>query len=434
MRAIVRTLLVCIAGCASFALSSLAGAGLTPAAIGERARRAPAATRPSLSLATSRGIEELIGAGRDHSPVAWDPKRGLWWSRNIPPHWWQSALALRTLVRYLERTGNTASIYEDVIRATYERNVLTPHAAATTNFVNKYLDDTAWWGLAWLEAARYELRYRRDLVDAETFLHLAEWDATAIADTPRSCGGVRWRLGSAPDTIANAEYTALAAELYGFRSRPGIFADPQLAARWLSEARGTLKWLIDSRLVNIGTGVVVADKLSSNCRRRLGGPMTYTEGEVADALTQLGIALHNVSYFKQAARFLSYAIRRWSPTTTRTVLSEPCERANLPCELRRRRFNLPAYKGILVQAVDDWSLATRSHAYRSFLLAQGAAIIEHDISDGDIHAGTCATAHTCQFGFYWGLSIVPGASSLGVTVGTQTTALDALIAAGSTAR
>lgn len=66
---------------------------------------------------------------------------------------------------------------------------------------------------------------------------------------------------------------------------------------------------------------------------------------------------------------------------------------------------------------------------RGFLLAQGSAIVQNDISDGDIHAGTCVTPHTCQFGFYWGLPIAPGASSLGATVGTQTSALDALVAA-----
>ena len=154
-------------------------------------------------------------------------------------------------MRYLEHTRNTASVYQHVIVTTYKRNVLTPHAAATTNFVNKYLDDTAWWGLAWLEAATHELRYRHDVTDAGTFVRVAEWDATAVAGAPKWCGGIQWRLGSPPDTIANAEYAALAGELYDFRNQPEIFADAPLAARWLSQARSTVKWLVDSRLVNM---------------------------------------------------------------------------------------------------------------------------------------------------------------------------------------
>lgn len=172
------------------------------------ARRPRTGSPPAFSIAARRGIVELIGGGGDDSPVAWDPKRGLWWSKNSPAHWWQSALGLRTLVRYLERTGNTNPVYQQLILAIYSRNVLTPHADATTNFVNRFLDDTAWWGLAWLEAAKYELRYRHDLSDTATFLGLAEWDANAVADAPKRCGGIEWERGYPPDTIATALRTS----------------------------------------------------------------------------------------------------------------------------------------------------------------------------------------------------------------------------------
>jgi hypothetical protein len=334
-------------------------------------------------------------------------------------------------VRYLERTRNTDPIYQHVILATYARNVLTPHAAATTNFVNKFLDDTAWWGLAWLEAAKYELRYRHDLNYAGTFLRLAEWDATKIADAPKRCGGVEWRLGYPPDTIANSEYAALAGGLYDFRNRPGVFADAQLAAYWLSEARSTLKWLVDSKLVDMRTGIV-ADTMAGSCRRPLKGPITYTEGQVAEALTQLGMATGDRTYFRQAARFLTYATSRFTELTN-GVLSEPCESRRGRCETHRKKpWDVAAYKGVLMQAVDDWSTATGSSAYRGFVLAQSAAILQNDASDGGVQPGACATPHTCQFGLYWASRVAPGASVIGVTVGTQTSALDVLTAALTT--
>jgi Glycosyl hydrolase family 76 len=391
---------------------------------------------PTFGVAASRGIAELVGDGGDHSPVAWDAKRGLWWTDNsfASPYWWQSALELRTLVRYLEHTGNTDPTYQHVILATYQRNILTPHANAGKDFVDKYLDDTAWWGLAWLEAAKYELRYRHDLTDAGTFLRLAEWDGDAVANASKRCGGIEWKLGHPPDTIANAEYAALAAGLYAFRNGPGIFVDAEIAAHWLSQARSTLKWLVRSSLVNMETGTV-ADKLNSACDKLLGGPMTYTEGEVAEALTQLGTALHDRFYLKQAARFLRYATGPWSGMITDGsgmitggVLQEPCESWAVMCETRRKRFDLPAYKGILVQAVYDWSVATGSIAYHGFLLAQASSIVNNNISDGDNRAGECRTPHTCQFGFHWALPVVPRASMIGVTAATQAGALDALTA------
>jgi hypothetical protein len=331
------------------------------------------------------------------------------------------------MVRYLERTRNTDPAYQHVILTTYQRNILTPHADATTNFVDKYLDDTAWWGLAWLEAAKYELQYRHDFADASTFLGLAEWDANDVAQAPKRCGGIEWKLGYPPDTIANAEYATLAAELSGFRNTPGPFADPQLAAHWLSQARGTMKWLTASKLVNLRTGTVL-DRMNGRCNKFIGGPITYTEGEVSEALTQLGIALHDRSYFSQAARFLRYATGRSSTMVSDGVLQEPCESWRAVCEGSHKPFNLTAYKGILMQAVYDWSVATGSTAYRGFLFAQASSIVTNDISDGSNRLGDCGTPHTCQFGFHWAFPLVPDASKIGVSVATQTSALDALTA------
>jgi hypothetical protein len=343
----------------------------------------------------------------------------------MPAHWWQSALALQAMVRYLERTGNTDPRYQHVILHTYLQNILTPHAAATTNFVNKFLDDTAWWGLAWAEAARYELGWRHDVTDAGTFLRLAEWDANDIAAAPRSCGGLVWERGTPPDTIVSAQYTALAITLYQLRSPASVFADSALASQWLLAARTTLGWLLGSRLVDVRRGIV-ADRLDPSCRHVVGGPMTYTQGEVAEALTQMGVVLHNPAYLKYASRFLAFATGHWAIAQTGGILSESCVFRRGKCG--HTPYNLPVYKGVLVQAIDDWSLATGSNAYRPFLRRQVAAILGTDATDGNGQLTACGSPHDCQFPLPWTPRAADGGLRIGVTVGTQTSALNALTA------
>jgi hypothetical protein len=112
---------------------------------------------------------------------------------------------------------------------------------------------------------------------------------------------------------------------------------------------------------------------------------------------------------------------------TAGILHERCETLPGACGSAPRRVNLPAYKGIFVQAVADWSAATGSKAYRRFLLAQASSIVNHDISDGD-GTGSCRTPHTCQFGFHWAGPVPGHAAKIGVTASTQASALDALTA------
>lgn len=392
-----------------------------------RGRRARGRVFPSaFALAAARGIAELAGLGGDRSPAAWEAQRGLWWAHNGRAHWWESALALRTLVRYLELTRNTDPRFQHLILATYRRNVLTPQALATTNFVNKFWDDTAWWGLAWLEAAKYELHDQHDATDADTFLREAEWDATTIEDAPTMCGGIEWAEGFPPDTVANAEYAALATGLYGFLHAPGVFQDPATASQWLAQARARLGWLVKVRLVDVRTGTVW-DTLGRNCKRQR-GPVTYTEGEVAEAFTDIGIALHDRADLRKANAFLRYVIHGRSEMVRDGVLVERCESLKGGCENAVWPVNIPAYKGIFVQAVSDWSRATRSDRYRGFLLAQGASILQHDISYGGDHQGDCGTPHTCQFGFHWAGPLMRRHTRLAVSAASQASALDALTA------
>src|SRR5438552_6015221 len=174
-------------------------------------------------------------------------------------------------------------------------------------------------------------------------------------------------------------------------------------------------------LVNLSARTV-RDGLTRDCRP-VSGPLTYTEGEVADAYIQTGAALHKRSYFAAARAFLDYGMRSMSRDH---VLREYCESRPTMCH-GKRQFDVSSFKGIFVQAVADYDLATHTHLYRPWLQTQAAAILAHAVSDRT-HRTRCATPHRCQFGLYWSRYVDPESAPVPVSLASQTSALEALTA------
>src|SRR5947209_8049430 len=221
------------------------------------------------SVDAQRGVREILGG--DGARVGWSRVLGEW-GGTVGPHWWQSALAVLALTDYAERTNSHNRLLQNVLDVTYRKGVRQPHTDQPFDFINQYMDDTVWWGLAWLNASQYELYYRRNLHDATRFLRVAEKDAAYVARR-RQCGGIVWSLGSPAGTITNAEYIALTAELSQYRRTSSTFHDPGLAARWLSDARRTLAWLQGRRLVNLRAGTVRDSLAQRRCHTLIGGPL-----------------------------------------------------------------------------------------------------------------------------------------------------------------
>jgi hypothetical protein len=290
-------------------------------------------------------------------------------------------------------------------------------------------DDTAWWGLAWLDASKYELNVRHDSAAAGTFLRLAEYDANYLATLPKACGGVPWKVHFPPDSVTGAEYATLVAELSAYRNTPGsTFYDPARASRWLAEARSTIGWLERTRLINVRKGTV-RDSLTPTCKQLLAGPITYTQGQVADAFVALGSALHDSTYYRQADAFLRYAVSPRSGMVNRNgVLQEPCERDRDGCTGRPTYLDIISWKGILVQALSDYTTATGSTEFRHFIGQQAWQIVHDSIEGPHGQPGNCDSPDNCRFVFYWGFPLSPVRSGF-VNHSTQMDALDALTAA-----
>ena len=368
--------------------------------------------------------------------VRWNYTSGLWGGAELS-HWWQSAIVLRAVVRYLEHTGTVGPIYQTLLERSYGVQVQHPWAIASADFVNMYGDDTGWWGLAWLEAANYEQRYLHNLSDAQTFLGTAEYDARHMMGFKKSCGGFVWEVGYPTNTATNAEFIALAAELYAFRNAPGPFHDSAKAGQWLRAARSDLNWLEHSGLVNMQTGRV-SDRLTFSCHVA-GGPLTYTEGQAAEAFVQMGNALRQPSYYGQAERFLSFIANRGlsDMDTPAGVLQEQCESVPSACapagQPRSSLAGTPqetfldqlVYKGIVAEALDDYVRDTGSPQYRAYLRRQATAIVYNAITDGHGRPANCTSPTSCQFAFRWGWPL-GSADPPTATAATQMSALAAL--------
>jgi hypothetical protein len=402
---------------------------------------------PSFQKAAREGMYELIGwtpgpgggswntNGADQ--VRWNYTSGLWGGAELS-HWWQSALVLRTVVRYLEHTGTVGPIYQTVLERSYAVQVNHPWAIASPNFVNMYGDDTGWWGLGWLEAAKYELHYLHDRSAAATFLSTAEYDARHMMGFKKSCGGFTWEVGYPSNTATNAEFVALAAQLAAFREAPGPFHNSAEAGQWLRAARSDLSWLERSGLVNMQTGSV-SDRLTFSCHVA-GGPLTYTEGQMADALVQMGNALHRPAYYGQAETFLRFIItpKLSGMDTPAGVLQEQCEslpsgcipggqaQSNLAGTPQEGFLDQLVYKGIVAVALGDYVQATGSARYKAYLRNQATAIVYNAIADDRGRPANCTSPSTCQFAFHWGW---PLARRPIVTAATQMSALAALTGA-----
>ncbi len=396
---------------------------------------------PTIAAAAAQGIREdsdpSTGAGLGYAANGgtdldwrWNYQIGLWGAHSIS-HWWQSALSLQTVLWYAEVTHNWGPQVQTILLRTYQResghtSYMTPFAIANNDFTDDFMDDTTWWGLAWLEAAKYELLVRHDVQHASQFLLLAEHDAGYVAAHGKACGGIEWELHSPPDTITSAAYSALTAELAALRNTRGPLYKPGAAAKWLKQAQTTMAWLQHNGLINLRTGKV-EDRLNAACNRVIPPPLTYTQGEVANAYVQLGNTTHNQTYYKLAAPFLRYVPSRHSGMVSHGILEEPCERDRDGCTGSNRFLDLQVYKGILMQAYANYTTATRSSEFAYFIRRQASAVVHNAIRQQSGEPGNCNTAENCQFVFYWGWPLSPVRTEL-VTQGTQMSALDALIA------
>lgn len=385
--------------------------------------------------------------------------------------WWWSANELRTVVDYLQRNSGAVgySHYASDISTTYgegyyDHSTVTCVSGSTATpaaFENGYFDDTAWWGLTWLDA--YELTgTTKYLTLAENiFQYIHNCGAESAGTSCGNGGVVQYTNSSGPgpvDTIATALYITLGARL--------AVAAPSSQSGDLSDssnkgAADEMGWLMhDSTLPvvylgepwNSGGEYLMNDGLGS-CPSSPAQKYTYNQGQTIGALT----ALYEAGYGSSPGTYLTEAenLANTVPLDTPTgsgdtgqlstppdvvvlsggqdILSEPCSPATASdwpntCDVQGNTGSndFLQFKGVYVRNL--FCLAQQANpgsAYTGFLANNAASVWANDQDT----TTTQGAADLNQFGFVWS-HFYP--SYLGLP--TQGAAADALIAAeGGTA-
>ncbi|MDN3355823.1 glycoside hydrolase family 76 protein [Actinomadura sp. DC4] len=296
--------------------------------------------------AWARPAPARASAAADALMYSYDPYTG-WW----PSSWWNSAAALTAL------TGRRDHQYDWVIARTFDQNKGTFAAgqrssdAIEGNFVSRAIDDSAWWGLAWV-AAYDQTGDQRYLTMATTIANYVNqyWDTG-------TCGGGVWwdRERTYKNAVTSGLYLRLAASIH--RRTPGDTV-------WLQRTRTAATWYLNSGLINGAN--LVNDGLTADCRNNGQTVWTYNQGLAVGGLAEAWRATGDTSLLDAARRLADAAI---TGLTRTGILTESCDVGQGTCDDNQKQF-----KGILSRYLADLEAATGTASYQSFAVKQADSI------------------------------------------------------------
>lgn len=294
--------------------------------------------------------------------------------------WWTGANTLTAVIDNARVSGMGS--YRYAIAATYDKNI----GAQGGNFTNTYLDDTGWWGLAWVDAY--------DLTGDTRYLATARADADHMfASWNSTCGGgVLWNEGGTyKNAITNELFLQLTAALHN--RLPGD-------TLYLDRAQNEWAWLQHSGMIN--SSRLINDGLNNACGNNDQPTWTYNQGVVLGGLTELYKATGDTGLLA-TARALADA----SSTQLQTsgVLREPGESDSCTGDGA-------SFKGAYVRGLGRLDAQLADHPYTPAITrwAESANATDRDPLD--------------QYGPHW------AGSSASSDYGCQQSALDLLNAAG----
>ncbi|MFF4341190.1 glycoside hydrolase family 76 protein [Kitasatospora sp. NPDC001540] len=294
--------------------------------------------------------------------------------------WWTAANALTAVIDNARISGMGSYTY--AVAETYDKNL----GAQGGNFTNEYLDDTGWWGLAWVDAY--------DLTGDGRYLNTARADADHMsANWTGTCGGgVRWNTGSTyKNAVTNELYLQLTAALHN-----RIPSD----SAYLQRAREEWNWFRGSGMVNADH--LVNDGLNDACANNGQPTWTYNQGVVLGGLTELYRATGDATLLTTARTLADASTTR---LTSGGVLREPGEGDDCTGDG-------PSFKGAYVRGLDRLDAQLPDHPYTPALTAWADSAHAKDRNPLD------------QYGPHWAGG--PGSTDYGC----QQSALDLLDAAG----
>ena len=333
----------------------LAAAGLTalaaafPSMADERTYPANPRTDGPTAVARARvAADVLMGS--------YDP--GKAW---FPASWWNSAVALQTVGDYMQRTGDRRYLAQ--LDNTFEKDKGAFPAGVLSgdpllgNFTSRAIDDSAWWGLTWVQAY--------DLTGNPKYLDMAATIADYVYgywDTSTCGGGVWWNAERTyKNAVTNGLWIRLAAELHN--RKPGD-------RLWLTRSLAAWKWFQGSGMVNAGG--LVNDGLTDTCANNGQNVWTYNQGLAIGAGLELWRATRDPDILAGVRRLADAAIAPGGLAND-GVLTETCDALTQTCDDNGKQF-----KGIFMRYWTDLVDTTRDPRYAAFLEQQAETIWAND--------------------------------------------------------
>ena len=283
--------------------------------------------------------------------------------------WWTGANALTAVIDDARVSGMPS--YEYAISSTYDKNI----NAQEGNFTNNYLDDTGWWGLAWVDAY--------DLTGDSRYLATARADADHMnAYWNGTCGGgVLWNEGGTyKNAITNELFLYLNASLHN--RIPGD-------STYLSRAQSEWSWFQGSGMIN--SSHMINDGLTTGCANNGQTTWTYNQGVVLGGLTELYRATGDAGLLTTAR---SLADASTVALESGGVLREPGE--GDACT-----GDGPTFKGAYVRGLGHLNSQLSDHPYTGTLQSWADSAYTKDRNSLDQYGphwagGTGTSAYGCQ--------------------------------------
>ncbi|MFC4852338.1 glycoside hydrolase family 76 protein [Actinophytocola glycyrrhizae] len=298
--------------------------------------------------AWARPAPTRTGAAADALVYSYDPYHG-WW----PGSWWNSAATLTALIDTMDTTGG----YDWVIARTFDRNKGTFAAgergtdAIEGNFVSRAIDDSAWWGLAWI-AAYDRTGDRRYLTMATTIAAYVHqyWDTG-------TCGGGVWwdRERTYKNAVTSGLYLRLVASVHN--RTPGDTV-------WLRRTGTAATWYLRSGMINGAN--LVNDGLTGDCRNNGQTVWTYNQGLAIGGMVEAWRATGDTALLDTARRLADAAL---TGLTSDGVLTESCDVGQSACDDNQKQF-----KGVFSRYLADLAEVTGAPAYTDFAGRQADSI------------------------------------------------------------